>query len=99
LLRLGVSGQELVRRLEGPRHDAGAAQAIDPRDAEAWQAMLTRFGADAPHIFGLLGNVMPSWAVARVIWKAWRQNGTAWTHGHAALPHHAGQDMGGSAFP
>lgn len=53
--------------------------ALDPRDAEAWQAMLTRFGADAPHIFGLLGNVIPSWAMARVIWKAWRQNGTAWT--------------------
>jgi phytoene dehydrogenase-like protein len=54
-------------------------KAIDPRDAEAWQAMLARFGADAPHIFGLLGNVMPSAAVAKVIWKAWRQNGTAWT--------------------
>lgn len=54
-------------------------KAIEPRDAEAWQAMLARFGADAPHIFGLLGNVMPSWAMARVIWKAWRQNGTAWT--------------------
>ncbi len=54
-------------------------KAIDPRDAEAWQAMLARFGADAPHIFGLLGNVMPSFAVAKVIWKAWRQNGTAWT--------------------
>jgi phytoene dehydrogenase-like protein len=54
-------------------------QAINPRDAEAWRAMLARFGADAPHIFGLLGNVMPSWAAAKVIWKAWRQNGTAWT--------------------
>jgi phytoene dehydrogenase-like protein len=54
-------------------------RAIDPRDAEAWRAMLVRFGADAPHIFGLLGNVMPSLAVAKVIWKAWRQNGTAWT--------------------
>ena len=54
-------------------------EAIDPRDAAAWQAMMARFGADAPHIFGLLGNVMPSFAVAKVIWKAWRQNGTAWT--------------------
>ncbi len=53
-------------------------EAIDPRDAKAWSAMLERFGKDAPHIFGLLGNVMPSWAVARVLWKAWRENGTGW---------------------
>lgn len=54
-------------------------RAINPQDAEAWSGMLNRFGADAPHIFGLLGNEMPSWAAAKVIWKAWRQNGTAWT--------------------
>jgi phytoene dehydrogenase-like protein len=54
-------------------------KAINPKDAEAWTAMLDRFGKDAPHIFGLLGNAMPSWATAKVIWKAWRENGTAWT--------------------
>jgi phytoene dehydrogenase-like protein len=53
--------------------------AISPSDAESWRAMLNRFGSDAPHIFGLLGNEMPSLAAAKVIWKAWRQNGTAWT--------------------
>jgi len=53
--------------------------AINPKDADAWTAMLDRFGKDAPHIFGLLGNAMPSWAMAKVIWKAWRANGTAWT--------------------
>ena len=53
--------------------------ALDPGDAEAWDAMMQRFGKDAPHIFGLLGNVMPSWATAKLIWKAWRTNGTAWT--------------------
>lgn len=52
---------------------------INSRDAEAWSAMLARFGKDAPHIFGLLGNPMPSRAAAKVIWKAWRQNGTDWT--------------------
>ena len=52
---------------------------LNPQDAESWNRMLTRFGADAPHIFGLLGNEMPSLAAAKVIWKAWRQNGTAWT--------------------
>lgn len=54
-------------------------RAINPQDAEAWSRMLQRFGADAPHIFGLLGNEMPSFAAAKVAWKAWRQNGTAWT--------------------
>lgn len=53
--------------------------ALDPGDAEAWDAMMQRFGKDAPHIFGLLGNVMPSWATAKLIYKAWRANGTAWT--------------------
>ncbi len=52
---------------------------INPKDAAAWSAMLNRFGKDAPHIFGLLGNVMPSLATAKVVWRAWRENGTAWT--------------------
>jgi len=54
-------------------------RALEPADAEAWQAMCARFTKDAPHIFGLLGNVMPSLATAKVVWKAWRENGTAWT--------------------
>lgn len=54
-------------------------EAINPADAASWRAMLNRFGADAPHIFGLLGSEMPSLAAAKVVWKAWRQNGTAWT--------------------
>ena len=53
-------------------------KAINPRDAESWQCMLQKFGDDAPHIFGLLGNTMPSWAAAKVVWKAWRKMGTAW---------------------
>jgi phytoene dehydrogenase-like protein len=54
-------------------------RALNPDDAKAWSAMLERFASDAPHIFGLLGNQMPSLAAAKVIWTAWRQNGTAWT--------------------
>jgi phytoene dehydrogenase-like protein len=54
-------------------------RAINPADAAAWSRMLDGFGRDAPHIFGLLGNEMPSLAAAKVVWKAWRQNGTAWT--------------------
>ena len=54
-------------------------EAISPRDAASWQRLLAQFGRDAPHIFGLLGNVMPSFAALKVIWQAWRQKGTAWT--------------------
>jgi phytoene dehydrogenase-like protein len=55
-------------------------KAINPGDAESYARMLEKFGGDAPHIFGLLGNVMPSWAAFKVIWSAWRQKGTAWTY-------------------
>jgi phytoene dehydrogenase-like protein len=54
--------------------------AINPRDAESYRQMLDAFGGDAPHIFGLLGNVMPSAAALKVIWSAWRQKGTTWTY-------------------
>jgi phytoene dehydrogenase-like protein len=50
-------------------------KALSPVDAESWTRLLERFGADAPHIFGLLSTPMPSWGSARVLWKAWRQRG------------------------
>lgn len=52
--------------------------ARNPRDAETWRAMATAFGADAPHLFALLGTPMPSWALARVVWNMWRAKGLAW---------------------
>lgn len=52
--------------------------ARNPRDAETWRAMATAFGADAPHLFALLGTPMPSWALARVLWSMWRAKGLAW---------------------
>lgn len=51
---------------------------LSPKDADAWTAMLQEFGAAAPHIFGLLGSPMPSWAASKVVWKAWRERGTSW---------------------
>ena len=51
---------------------------LSPVDAVNWRRMLEKFGADAPHIFGLLGSPMPSFAALQVVWKAWRQNDTAW---------------------
>jgi phytoene dehydrogenase-like protein len=56
---------------------AGIA-ALSPADAQAWRDLVQRFGIDAPHIFALLGSPMPSFAAARVVWNAWRQQGTAW---------------------
>lgn len=56
-------------------------RAIDPKEAETWLRLLQQFGADAPHIFALLGNPMPSWATAKVVWSAWRQRGTPWLLG------------------
>jgi phytoene dehydrogenase-like protein len=51
---------------------------LSGQDAEAWQTMVASFGKDAPHIFSLLGNPMPSWATAKVIYQAWRAMGTPW---------------------
>ncbi|MBL0372822.1 NAD(P)/FAD-dependent oxidoreductase [Rhizobium sp. KVB221] len=55
-------------------------RALSPKDADAWRAMVSEFGADAPHIFGLLASPMPSFAAAKVAWKAWRSRGTAWLY-------------------
>jgi phytoene dehydrogenase-like protein len=64
---------------------AGAIAALSRDDATAWRQMLTEFGSDAPHIFGLLGSPMPSWAAAKVVWKAWRAKGTSWLYDIARL--------------
>ena len=52
--------------------------ARNPRDADTWRAMQAGFGADAPHLFALLGSPLPSWALARVVWTMWRAKGLAW---------------------
>jgi len=59
---------------------AGRIAAFSEKDAAAWCAMLAEFGTDAPHIFGLLGSPMPSFAAAKVAWKAWRSRGTRWLY-------------------
>ncbi|MGV8937732.1 MAG: phytoene desaturase family protein [Allorhizobium sp.] len=64
---LGVS-TDLEETLAGIR-------ALSAADAAAWQAMLNDFGAQAPHIFGLLGSPMPSLAALKVLWKAYRALG------------------------
>ena len=53
-------------------------RALNPEDARSWERLVQQFGADAPHIFGLLGSPMPSLAALKVVWSAWRKNGTRW---------------------
>ena len=63
----------------------GAIADISPQDAAAWRAMLSEFGSEAPHIFGLLGAPMPSAAAAQVVWKAWRAKGAGWLYETARM--------------
>jgi phytoene dehydrogenase-like protein len=58
--------------------NVGRIAAQSPRDAERWRAMTETFGQDAPHIFGLLGSPLPSWAALRIAYGAWRARGTPW---------------------
>lgn len=63
----------------------GRIAALSQKDAAAWNAMFAEFGGDAPHIFGLLGSPMPSFAAAKVVWKAWREKGTGWLYDTARM--------------
>ena len=47
-------------------------------DAQTWQAMARAFAADAPHLFALMGSPMPSWQLARALWRMWRAKGLPW---------------------
>jgi len=51
---------------------------LSEKDAASWRSMVAAFGADAPHIFALLGSPMPSFEAFKAIWRAWRAKGTAW---------------------
>jgi phytoene dehydrogenase-like protein len=57
---------------------ARRAAAFAPQDGESWKAMAAAFGKTAPHIFGVLGNEIPSLATAKVLYKAWRAEGLPW---------------------
>lgn len=52
-----------------------AIAALSPKDAESFAAMSADFGSRAPHLFGLLGSPMPSFAAIKTVWKAWRAGG------------------------
>jgi phytoene dehydrogenase-like protein len=54
------------------------AEQFSHEDAKNWAAMLEKFGADAPHIFSLLGSPMTARALLSTGWKAWRAKGAGW---------------------
>ncbi|MCY1315258.1 Phytoene desaturase (neurosporene-forming) [compost metagenome] len=49
-------------------------------DARTWRGLFDEFKSDAPHIFGLLGSPMPSFAAAGVLWNGWREKGSRWLY-------------------
>jgi phytoene dehydrogenase-like protein len=54
------------------------AAALSEADAQRWRSMFAEFGADAPHLFALLGSPMTARALLRIGWTAWRRKGTGW---------------------
>lgn len=56
-----------------------AFRALSRRDAQVWQDLTGRFGAEAPHLFGLLGSEMKIRALAYFIFKTLRAKGMAGT--------------------
>lgn len=56
-----------------------AISALSSRDAETWQALCARFGAEAPHLFGLLGSPMRFRALAYFMFKTLRAKGVGGT--------------------
>jgi phytoene dehydrogenase-like protein len=49
---------------------------IAPEDLEAWRALSAKLGLLAPHILPILGNELPSFKVAKALFKSWRALGT-----------------------
>ncbi|PLL11155.1 dehydrogenase [Tabrizicola sp. TH137] len=52
-----------------------AFRALSRRDAETWESLVARFGAEAPHLFGLLGSEMKFRALAYFMFKTYRAKG------------------------
>ncbi len=57
----------------------GLIGALSATDAATWQALVAGFGAEAPHLFGLLASPMKMRALSSFAWKLWRAKGTAGT--------------------
>jgi phytoene dehydrogenase-like protein len=59
---------------------AARASQLSAGDGKRWREMAAAFPGDAPHIFGVLGSAMPSFALAKVLYKAWRAKGLTWLY-------------------
>lgn len=53
--------------------------ALSPQDAATWQTLFAGFGAEAPHLFGLLGSPMKLRALAYFMFKTLRAKGLSGT--------------------
>ncbi len=71
-----ADGSWLGVSTDSAANEAGIA-ALSQSDADAWAGMSTAFGAQAPHIFGLLGCPMNFRALAYFIFKTLRTLGIA----------------------
>lgn len=65
----------------GVSTDIAATQAriagFSPSDSATWARLAAAFPSDAAHIFGLLGAPMKKRALARILWRLWRERGVA----------------------
>ncbi len=52
---------------------------LSPKDAATWRTLVAGFGAEAPHLFGLLGAPMKMRALAYFLYKTWRAKGLTGT--------------------
>ena len=57
----------------------GLIGAKSATDAATWGRLVSGFGAQAPHLFGLLGSAMKMRALAYFLWTLWRAKGSAGT--------------------
>ncbi len=58
---------------------AARIAAVSPEDATTWRRLAAGFGAEAPHLFGLLGSPMTMRALAYFMFKTLRAKGLAGT--------------------
>jgi phytoene dehydrogenase-like protein len=58
---------------------ASLIAALSPKDAATWRALVAGFGAQAPHLFGLLGSPMNMRALAYFLFRTWRAKGLTGT--------------------
>ena len=57
----------------------GLIGALSAKDAATWGTLVSGFGQEAAHLFGLLGSPMKLRALAYFVWKLWRAKGLGGT--------------------